>query len=236
MTDNTVHALSARFVMASEWKAYRVRQGDHVRRLAFRAGVSPDEVWNHQKNKDLKAKRECMDILAPGDILYLPTEPPAGADITHGTTNRYQCQIPTIHVSFQLAGDDRYKNKAYKATVAGTVGDPLEGSTGDKGEVDLVVPVIATQVDFKIEELSFEAILEVGALDPVGEDSGVVQRLRSLGYLPDEKAPVSRREVEAATAQFQKDQGLSATGFITDELRKKLDEAHSAKSKRKAEQ
>lgn len=222
--------------MAGEWKAYRVRQGDHVKRLAFRAGVSPDEVWNHEKNKDLKAKRECMDILAPGDMLYLPSEPPPGADLTHGTTNQYKCQIPTIHACFQLAGDDRYKNKSYTATVAGVVGAPLTGTTDDKGAIDLEVPVIATTVDLEIKELAFKARVVIGALDPILEQSGVVQRLRSLGYLPEEKTEVSPREVEAATAQFQKDQGLSATGFITDELRKKLDDAQSAKAKRKAEQ
>jgi hypothetical protein len=37
------------------WQVHVVRQGEYLRKLAYRFGVAPEELWDHPKNADLKA-------------------------------------------------------------------------------------------------------------------------------------------------------------------------------------
>ena len=51
---------------------YVVRQGDHLRSIAFSRGLDPDAVWQGDANSTLRKQRPNPDLLAPGDVLFLP--------------------------------------------------------------------------------------------------------------------------------------------------------------------
>src|SRR5947209_3832540 len=52
---------------------YKVRQGDHVTRIAISCGFTDwSPVWNATENADLRSKRTSPDVLMPGDTLYVP--------------------------------------------------------------------------------------------------------------------------------------------------------------------
>src|SRR4051812_28766459 len=89
--------------MSKPWVPVVVQQGDHLGKLAFRHGADAETVWKHDKNKELAARRKNPDMLCPGDVLYLPTEPAPPLHLAPGAANRYRARIPTVPVSIRLA-------------------------------------------------------------------------------------------------------------------------------------
>ena len=57
-------------------RPYVVRQGDYLTGLADRHGFDPKQVWEDQRNAELRAERPSPEVLAPGDIVFLPEHPP----------------------------------------------------------------------------------------------------------------------------------------------------------------
>src|SRR5262245_51865590 len=52
---------------------HRVKQGEHLSRLAQQYGFSDYcTIWNHPQNAELKRKRNNPNVLYPGDILFIP--------------------------------------------------------------------------------------------------------------------------------------------------------------------
>src|SRR5215472_897179 len=47
-------------------------EGDSIPSLAFAAGLFPDTVWNHPQNAQLKELRQDMNVLFPGDQVFVP--------------------------------------------------------------------------------------------------------------------------------------------------------------------
>lgn len=54
------------------YQPYVVREGDSLSELSYRRGVDPLDVWSAPANASLKASRCHMDLLHPGDLIYLP--------------------------------------------------------------------------------------------------------------------------------------------------------------------
>ncbi len=97
-------------------RAYVVKQGDYLTKLAYALGFSADAVWNDAKNADLKASRPDPDLLAPGDVLYLPDAAPDDPNpnplksrvcrpVQSGTSNDYAAEVPPVSVHLVLAED-----------------------------------------------------------------------------------------------------------------------------------
>ena len=55
-----------------EMRPYVVRQGEHLAGIAARYGFDPQPVWEHEANSELREQRRDPQILAPGDLLYIP--------------------------------------------------------------------------------------------------------------------------------------------------------------------
>ena len=198
--------------MADEWKPQVVQQGDHVRKLAFRAGVSPDEVWGHDKNKELVARRKSMDLLCPGDVLHLPSSPRAGLDLSASTTNKYRATVPTVAVRLKLSDSEQtWSNEPF--LVHGLEGtEPLAGTTGPEGEVAFEVPVHVREVTLSLRDGFCIVPLRIGDLDPAEEPNGALQRLRALRYLPDGECDDAM--VASALRRLREDHGLPAEGGL----------------------
>src|SRR5690242_16003658 len=106
---------------------YVIRQGDYLSKLAFTRGFSAPEIWNHPRNADLRKRRGDMDILYPGDILFLPESPPKPFGVSRGNGNDYAASVPTVDVHVILK--DAHGPIANESFVVDGFGEPLSGTT-----------------------------------------------------------------------------------------------------------
>jgi peptidoglycan hydrolase-like protein with peptidoglycan-binding domain len=219
-------------------RPYVVRQGDYLAKLAFVHGFDADEVWNDPKNEMLRGTRPDPNILAPGDILYIPSVAKEGLSIEQGAANRYVAKAPRtkLRVSFR-SGSGRFANAKFITKGGAT---PAEGSTDGDEQLEVWVPVHTAEIRVEFPELAHEFTLFVGHLDPASEGSGVRARLIHLGYLlpsprelfgcdvPGVVEEDEASRVTAAVRSFQKDKGLPVTGEVNEDTRAALERAHGS--------
>lgn len=216
---------------SAPWMPHVVAQGEHLDRLAVRAGSDPETVWSHERNRSLAAFRN-KDMLCPGDTVFLPRDRGEGLDISPGTKNTYRLAIPTTPVKLVLdLGRRSIANKPFE--VRGVPGaKPIRGVTTPEGAVSFRVPVWVRRVELRIPEVGIVMPVSVGDLDPIEETSGVTQRLRSLGYLP--VLPGLRSEaalaetLAAALSAFQRAVGIPPHGRIDADTRAALVQVHKS--------
>jgi hypothetical protein len=208
-----------------------VQQGEHVVKLAFLHGATPEEIWDHPDNADLKAKRASMHVLCPGDVLHLPEGEREGLPLHEGTKNRFSAQVPSHEVSITLTGPKGpLANEPYE--VRGLPQRPGEppptGTTGQGGEVALSIPAHVREVSVRLTNQNITYAVRVGDVDPIGEPSGVTRRLENLGFLVPGGGH-GAAEVAGAIRAFQLRAGLEVTGELDDATRSKLLDASGQK-------
>jgi hypothetical protein len=215
-----------------ELKPYVVRQGDYLAKLAFVYGFDADDVWSDGKNADLKQSRPDPNVLAPGDVLQIPTAKKEGQPISKGTTNPYTVNVPKVKVElFFKQGDNPLAGE--ECAVEG-LGDPDPGapplSTDGGGKLSLDVPVTTREFFVIFPKGESTAIhFYLGDVDPVSENTGVTQRLVNLGYLPayfDDDPDRMADLVKKAVAAFQAENGIDPSGEVDDATRKALQDEH----------
>ncbi|WP_437738183.1 peptidoglycan-binding protein [Sorangium sp. So ce1335] len=205
-------------------RPYVVRQGDYLSRLAYRFGFDAEEVWNHPRNQALRERRASPEILAPGDVLYLPEEPSRGAALTPHAANRFRGAPPRIEVEIALAIEDEALAGA-RCVVEGA-GAPIEATADGDGVVRFEVPAHVGRVELVVPDRRVRLSVLIGHLDPHDDDSGAMGRLANLGLLlPGHGAETDderRARLHAAVARFQEQQGIAVTGLLDDETRSAL--------------
>lgn len=212
---------------------YVVRQGDYLTKLAHQLGFDADEVWKDAKNSELKDLRKSPDILAPGDVLFIPTEPPPSLALTSGTTNDYNATIPRVTVTLVFL-DGTEPLKGEPCSIEGLdANDPdVPTSTNDEGKLVLQIPVTIREIAVRFPDRTLGYRFCVGDLNPAIEPSGIRQRLCNLGYLlthdvAEGGSTAEEDEVlKMAVSYFQSANGLAATGEIDDATRKAIVDAH----------
>lgn len=211
--------------MTDEWKPQVVVAGDHLRKLAFRAGVDAEEVWAHPTNAELAAKRENPDMLSAGDVIHLPVKPPQSLPVRAQTGNKYRAFVPMIAVRLNLASE-RCDLAGERFEVHGVRSDKAEpvGTVGQGGEVAFEVPTDIRAIELHLPRVGMVMPIRVGDLDPPDERSGVVQRLRTLGYLRE--GPASDEDIAYAVRLFQHAYGMTASGRLDSDTRRALKSAH----------
>lgn len=218
-----------------EMRPYVVRQGEHLAGIAARYGFDPQPVWEHEANSELREQRRDPQILAPGDLLYIPIEEqPEPARISPNTNNRYQATQPRVELRMALAaGDTILANEPYR--VEG-LARPIEGTTDGEGRLREALPPSTRSVRVVLPNRDdFALDVRLGNLNPHDGRSGQAQRLRNLGLDPslrgiDPVAPLMRREELAvrladATRAFQRLEGADETGD-PDDVSDSLDARH----------
>lgn len=209
-------------------KPHVVRPGDHLEALAAQRGCSPDEIWNHDRNRSLRELRGTGQVLAPGDVIYLPDPAGPRATLQRGTTNAFRGRVPdtTVRVTLRTTSGV-LRDEACQARWGGHT---VDARTDGEGRLELTVPVTTRHVDVVIPSHNMTIGLRVGHLDPADEPSGAAQRLQNLGYLsghdPFEPEEVRRRRMDLALAAFQEDEGLAASRDCDDATRQKLSNRH----------
>ncbi|MEO7331670.1 MAG: peptidoglycan-binding domain-containing protein [Minicystis sp.] len=214
--------------MSHERVPYVLRQGDYLAKLPHVFGFDADEVWKDPKNEVIRSLRVDHNILAPGDIVYLPKVPKDGLPILKGKVNAYTAKVPTVEVAlaFQNADGTPLADEPYE--VQGV--DLPSGSQKTDGEGKLRVQLRVTirAVTIVFPERHFEYTARVGDLDPLAEQSGVEQRLENLAVLVRDagSAPLDEDALRAAITVFQAKKGLDPTGTLDEATRGALLEEH----------
>ncbi|MFO0619519.1 MAG: peptidoglycan-binding protein [Polyangiaceae bacterium] len=222
---------------------YIVRQGDYLTRLAVLHGFDPDEVWNLDENRELRERRPNPNQLAPGDVLQIPAQRAEGPSFASGGTQRYKADVPKVHIKIHIQSSDAERQpEPWQLFGAGK--DPITGTLGRDGNVEFDVPVTVTECLLRLPQRRVSYPIHVGHLDPIEEDSGVLQRLAHLGYLAPSLRDVLSRGVLGATAHrptvpeppddarehalrsFQRAAGLTETGVVDEATRDALRSAH----------
>jgi hypothetical protein len=212
--------------MQEKLEPYVVKQGDYLTKLAHVHGFDAEAVWGHEKNRALREAGRDPDILAPGDILYIPRKPRPELPLATGTTNRYRARVPRIDVKLVLrdAEGSPMADEVYR--VEG-LGAPQEGKTGPDGSVAFTVPVHIREVSLLLPRHNLHLPVRVGHLDPITTRAGVAMRLAHLSFLAEDAAP-SDEDLSRAIAAFQRSQGAKATGVLDEETRRALEQAHGS--------
>ncbi len=163
-----------------EMKPYVVRQGDYLQKIAFEQGFDATEVWKHEKNAELRSQGHMPEVLAPGEILFIPDGPRASSPIAVGDQNAFQASVGEIELNLTFRHDDGtpYKEEPYKARHAGR---EAVGKTTVDGKLNLTVPLTCRYVDFAFDRVGVLFRAEIGHLDPVTTTHGVRQREDNLG-------------------------------------------------------
>lgn len=208
---------------------YIVRQGEHLAAIAARRGFDPDEVWQAPENEALRGRRPGAEMLAPGDVLYVPRQPPPAQALAARTTNRFMGRQITVPIRVTLSFDDApLANEAcvIEGVHAATV---LETQTDGAGLLAFEAPAHLASVRVRIPGRELTLDLRVGDLDPPDERSGVAQRLAHIGYLSAADLALAERHrqprVDTALRRFQSDRGLDASGGLDAETTRALVQA-----------
>lgn len=208
--------------MARSPVPYVVRQGETLLSIAAGRGVDPDLIWDHPRNAGLVAvKRRDPDMLAPNDVLYIPSEAPPRPGVALAARNRFEGWAPAVEVALAFhddvgpMADEPYELYGVKAAREG----PVTGRLGGDGGLVVELPVWVKHFTLRFPRRAIAHTVWVGHLDPWDELSGLRQRLRNLGHLSirhreGDPGDFTDAESERLTLWwFQRAHGLEATGF-----------------------
>lgn len=198
-------------------KRVDIGPGDCLASLAAKYGVPWQTIWDHPDNADLKAKRQDPHALLPGDVVVVPDLRPkqeSGATETRHSFRR-KGETPVLRVRLLKAGQPR-ANEKFRIVIDGSW---QEGRTGPDGMLEVKVPAGAQGGAVHIGPPDQQDIyhFQLGHLDPLDTDSGVRQRLTSLGYAVGE-------DPSAAIRAFQAAEGLTESGQADAAMQAKLKE------------
>ena len=176
-----------------------------------------------RRTRDFKKKRPNPNVIQPGDEVYIPPLEQKTVDCATDGSYRFQVKRPPakIQVYVRELGEP-LAQKPYVLDVAGT---RVQGETDGDGLVQADVPPDATEavLTFPGTELAF--LLQLGALDPLTEVSGVRDRLQNLGYDCGE-GNTEDDDLKAVLQRFQDDRGIDPSGALDDATRAQLGDSH----------
>jgi hypothetical protein len=206
---------------------HRVLPGDCIASIAAHHDYADwQAIWDHPAHAELRALRRSPSVLLDGDVVVLPDKLPAEVEVESGKLHRFRVRVPQVRLRLEL-NDRRGAALASRRFEILVDGQTLSGTTDASGRLDEAIPALAKEARLRLfldDDRVLEVPLAVGHLDPEDTTSGVRQRLRNLGYLR-ERSP-SDDVIERALREFQRDNGLEATGTADDATRDHLRTAH----------
>lgn len=225
--------------MADRVQPYVVRAGDYLTAIAYARGLRPGDIWQDSANAGLRQLRGNPEMLAPGDVLYVPVAERKWLPLTVGSTNKFVANPPKVevHVILNDADGKPYAGKTVHLDPQVTDGDPA--TTGD-GLLKVLVPVTVKVLTATVADDGACFQIRVGNLDPHDVPSGTLSRLRQLGYVGDESRLLATDRpyldgidandtaLSRAVASFQDENGSEVTGEIDDDLCDKIRDQHGS--------
>jgi len=208
-----------------EYEEYKVKQGDSIASIAFKRGLFPDTIWDDPKNKELKEKRGCPDVLMPGDIVFVREKKEKEESCATEQKHRFRRKGVPAKLEVQLMEDGEPRdNLEYQLIIDGI---SVSGKTDKDGWVRHSIPPNAKKGELKIGD-SEVIDLQIGRLDPVTTIEGIQQRLNNLAFNCGEPSGKLDDRTSAAIRSFQQEHGLEATGKPDEKTESKLVEVHGS--------
>jgi hypothetical protein len=205
--------------------------------IAQSRGLKPDDIWQHPSNKSLREKRQNAELLAPGDVLYVPVVEAQMASRDRGSNKRVRGNGNQGDRPRRPEGRCR---KAARRTARAARSRP--GTTvacdrcfrlardlrSDHGQA------CAGSHRGSLPDLHYSCGLSRSPRLAVG----ILSRLRQLGHLGDERSLLDRQPwcvegfqgkdtpLACGTALFQASVGADATGRLDGDAMRKLRDAY----------
>jgi Putative peptidoglycan binding domain len=203
---------------------HTVEDGDSVISLSEEHGLFALTIWDHPANAGLRQQRTDMNVLMPGDVVFVPDKRIKLEKRPTGARHRFRRKgIPAL---FRLQVFDvriPRRNEKYILTVDGI---EIKGTTDNEGILEHYIPAQARQGELVIGEDEFRLTLQFGYLDPLNEISGIQKRLANMGYDCGEPDGTLNEATKQALIEFQRDNELERTGELDAATKDKLLEVH----------
>jgi peptidoglycan hydrolase-like protein with peptidoglycan-binding domain len=208
---------------------YQVQPGECISSIAYDHGFFPDTLWNHPNNAELKRKRKNLNVLMPGDVVFIPDL--RTKEVSEPTNQVHKFRLKNVpaklRIQFMFDGEPR-RNVPYELTVDGKPVSKPGDRTDSEGFVFCSIAPDAKSGKLTLfeedQEIEYELVL--GTLNPTTDISGVHQRLFNLGHY---FGPINNSltdETKEAVLEFQKAVGLPETGELDEATKSKLQSTH----------
>jgi N-acetylmuramoyl-L-alanine amidase len=192
--------------------------------LADEEGFWAQTIWKHAENQDLRKRRKYLNVLAEGDVVYIPDKEEYKKDCA--TDQRHVFRRKGIPALFRLQVLVEGKPKSNLKYVLTIQGEDKYGVLDGEGTLEEHVPTNVQYGELLLEDGTMVQ-LEFGALEPADEITGVQNRLNNLGFSCGSAEPgVLDSRTRDALRQFQARNNLKQTGDLDEATRKKLEDIH----------
>lgn len=188
-----------------------VAEGDCIHRIANDSGCSPDALWDHPANAELKRARPDRSVLLRGDKVFVPdvvTREEFGETDRRHDFVRDGCRIK---IRLRFIEDDEPVEGA--RCIFDIAGERSEKRTNADGVVEVEAPaaVDAGTVTVCSGDRQRTYRLRIGSLDYHASPMGILQRLRNFGYYRGDLVAEWNQRAVAALHAFQRASGLEQT-------------------------
>lgn len=205
---------------------YQVKQGDCISSIAFEHGFFADTIWNHPNNAELKKKRVDMNVLMPGDVVFIPDKRLKEVSEPTDQVHKFRCKNTPEKLKLQLLIENEPRaDEEYELEI-----DELKftGKTDSQGRLEQSIPPDAKQgkLLFKKGEEVYQLML--GHLNPHDEITGAQGRLRHLGFYFGSIDGKISPELTHALQEFQISQDLEPNGELDEQTKNALKESYQS--------
>lgn len=205
---------------------YQTKEGDCISSIAFENGFSPDTIWNHPNNADLKKKRQDPNVLLAGDVVFVPDKRLKEVSEPTNQVHKFRVNNCPAKLSLRLLfnGEPR-RNEPFTLDIDGEI---TNKTTDSDGNIKISIPPNAKTGKLSIgsDKRKMEYDLQLGRLDPVDKISGAQSRLNNLGFNCGRVNGVLNTETKEALQAFQVSVGIPASGELDSATKAKLYEYH----------
>jgi hypothetical protein len=202
---------------------HSVGSSECISSLAEKSGVPWDVIWNAPENARLRALRPNPNVLAAGDLLFVPA--PEEQEFSAATDKRHTFREFGAVVKLRLVLYNDHGARANEPYVLEIGAIKKSGVTSGRGTLEETIPAAAEEA-FLILGEGERYELRLGALDPVDSERGVGQRLENLGYM--NRVNTNGEAPPAAIGAFQQSRSLEVTGFADEQTRQSLVATHGS--------
>jgi len=202
---------------------HKIKQGEDISSLAANHGLFPETIWEEPSNAELKEKRSDMNVLYPGDIVFIPDKEPKEEFAETEQRHRFRKKGVPSKLRFRLM--DGNQSRAHIAYTIIVDDVSTSGVTDSEGKLELSVTATAKRAVIFVENEK-PVDISLGELDPIDTITGAKARLFNLGYNVGKIDDKIRPNFKYALRLFQKKYNLKETEELNKETQEKLNEIY----------
>jgi hypothetical protein len=207
---------------------YTAKQGDCIASISAEFGFAPDAIWGHPQNATLKALRQDLHVLMPGDEVFIPEkELRVEARATDARHQFVRTGIPEFLSLRFLKEQQPRAGERYTLAINGQL---IAGELDADGACEVPIPPRSKSATITLGDPAKGDVYQLllGHLDPHDEISGVEKRLSNLGYLRTGLTGQDTPDLREAVKAFQADYDLPSENGLDDPTRLKLKTVHGS--------